>query len=105
MAVKWIHQVWESDLKWSGSKLLVMLALADYAKDDEYFWPSVGTVAKKCRLSERQAQRIIIGEKGVTGDIRRIQKRVTSSAKWVTSTARKGDTAMSPDPSTQPSVE
>lgn len=59
MSVRWISKVWDSGREWSGSVLLVMLALADYANDDGYFWPSITSIAKKCRLSERQAQRII----------------------------------------------
>lgn len=59
MSIKYMTCVWESDRPWAGSVLLVMLALADYANDDGYCWPSIGSVARKCRLSERQAQRII----------------------------------------------
>lgn len=44
----------------SGSDLLCMLALADHANDDgDRIFPSVGTIAKRLRLSRRQAQRVI----------------------------------------------
>jgi len=54
-----MSKIWKSDKPWNGSKLLIMLALADFANDDGYAWPSIATVASKCRLSSRQTQRII----------------------------------------------
>lgn len=39
-----------------GGKLLVMLALADYADEHGWSYPSVGTLAKKARLSVRAVQ-------------------------------------------------
>lgn len=43
-----------------GSELLVLLAMADYAdKEGGSVFPSVATVARKARLSEAQARRII----------------------------------------------
>lgn len=43
-----------------GSQLLVLLALADNADDDRrYAWPSVTTLARKTRLSERSVQRAL----------------------------------------------
>lgn len=47
----------------SESKLgdrLVLFALADHAKDDgTYAWPSVSTIARAAKLSERQVQRCL----------------------------------------------
>lgn len=52
---------------------LVLFALADHAKDDgTYAWPSVSTIARAARLSERQVQRCLrnleeMGEIELTG--------------------------------------
>lgn len=44
----------------SGTPLLVLLKLADWADDDGECWPSISTIAKKCRLKdERHVKRII----------------------------------------------
>lgn len=37
----------------------MLLSLADQANDDGVCWPSVGSTARRCRLSERQVQRWI----------------------------------------------
>lgn len=43
-----------------GSELLVLLAIADCASDDgTKAWPSVATLARKCRVDGRTVQRII----------------------------------------------
>ncbi|RJL09427.1 helix-turn-helix domain-containing protein [Paracoccus siganidrum] len=39
--------------------LLVLLAIADFADDDGYCWPSVKTLAAKARMTERGVQKII----------------------------------------------
>lgn len=39
--------------------LLVLASLADQANDDGYCWPSIGSTAKRCRISPRQTQRWI----------------------------------------------
>ncbi len=38
---------------------LVLLALADYANDRRECWPSVQHLARRCRLSVRQVQRVL----------------------------------------------
>lgn len=44
----------------SGSDLLCMLALADYANDaGERIYPAVTTIARRLRLSHRQTQRVL----------------------------------------------
>lgn len=43
-----------------GSELLVLLALADFSDDNgENIYPSMTTLAKKARLSESQARRVV----------------------------------------------
>ncbi len=65
--------VWTSFPR-GGSHLLVMLALADFASDDgENIRPSMTTIARKCRLSRSQAQRVVhelvgMGVLAVTGN-------------------------------------
>ena len=113
--------IWErSDL--DQAETLVALALADHANDNGLCWPSIDRLAEKSRMSRRQTQRTIrqLEAKGVlfvdrskTGrghtSTYRLSKgdnqtplpeqRVTSRAERVTSTTRKGDTAMSPESS------
>jgi hypothetical protein len=42
-----------------GSRLNLLVVLADYANDQGVAWPSVATIAQRTRVSSRQAQRII----------------------------------------------
>lgn len=59
MSIKVMTSVW-ANCPYGGSKLLMMLALADFANDDgESIFPKVETLAKKIRLDERMAQRIL----------------------------------------------
>lgn len=58
MSIKVASHVWEHSQQ-SGSALLMLLALADHANDDGACWPSIETLARKCRVSERQARRLI----------------------------------------------
>lgn len=58
MSVEVMACVWRSSRQ-KGGKLLVLLAMADFANDEGLCWPSVATLAKKARLSDRQAQRAL----------------------------------------------
>ena len=62
-----MSQVWEDARIESQPELLVLLALADHARDDGVCWPSIRTIAAKARVEERSAQRIIrrLIEKGL----------------------------------------
>ena len=64
--------VWDDLRTQAHSELLVLLALADWANDDGYCWPTISAVATKARLSERAVQQIL-GRLTATGRIRRIQ--------------------------------
>lgn len=59
MSIEAMNAVW----KYSRAKatpLLVLLSLADFADDSWECWPSVSTIARKCRLAdERHVKRII----------------------------------------------
>lgn len=61
-----MSHVWEG-FPGSGSELLMMLALADWSDEEGgRIYPSMVTLAKRCRISKSQAQRLIRGleEKG-----------------------------------------
>lgn len=59
MSIKVLSDVWEHS-KASGTPLLVLLSLADYADDDGECWPSIGAVRRKCRLKDdRHVKRVI----------------------------------------------
>ena len=62
-----MSQVWEDARIQSQPELLVLLALADHARDDGVCWPSIRTIAAKARVEERSAQRILrrLIEKGL----------------------------------------
>lgn len=51
-------KVWEFS-GCGGTDLLALLAIADFADDDGNAYPSVGTLARKCRLGTRQTQNIL----------------------------------------------
>lgn len=51
-------RVW-ADSKHSGSHLLMLLAIADFADDDGNAYPAVNTLAEKCRMKPRNAQVIL----------------------------------------------
>lgn len=59
MSIRLIDRVWRHSLH-SSTSLLVLLALADYANDDgSGIWPSYESIARKARISRRQAMRTI----------------------------------------------
>lgn len=55
MSIKVMSRVWDSS-QHKGTKLLLLLAIADYTNDEGYAWPSIPTLAKKLRMSERYVQ-------------------------------------------------
>lgn len=59
MSVKVMAAVWDHS-RASGTPLIVLLCLADWANDDGECWPSVSSIARKARLKdERHVKRII----------------------------------------------
>ncbi len=64
MSIAFMIAVWQ--LKIPPHEKLVLLALADHARDNGLCWPSVDHLAEKCSLSDRQIQRTIrkLQEKG-----------------------------------------
>jgi DNA-binding IscR family transcriptional regulator len=71
MSIRVMTSVWDDTRTQTHSELLVLLALADWASDDGYCWPTVPALAAKARLSERAVQQIL-GRLTATGRIRRI---------------------------------
>ena len=67
MSIRLMSQVWEDARIQSQAELLVLLSLADHARDDGLCWPSIRTIAAKARIEERSAQRILrrLIEKGL----------------------------------------
>jgi len=112
-----MSDVWASS-KHSGSSLIILLAIADFANDSGEAFPSIATLAQKARLSDRTTQRLLkgltdSGELSITYGTGRSnvnlytvtlssmpkQERVTSRVERVTSSAVKGDIAIAPEPS------
>lgn len=58
MSIRLANHVWEH-AQLSGTDLLMLLALADHANDEAVCWPSLERLAARCRISKRQAQRVI----------------------------------------------
>lgn len=136
MSVHVTAYVWEHSAQ-SGTDLLLMLAIADMANKEGVAWPSVPTLSRFIRMSERSVQRTLAsleasGELEVQrnrgpngthlyrvkmnqslplftpdtlptgGDVKLSPDKltgVTGVAGGVTSEAKTGDTAMSPEPS------
>jgi hypothetical protein len=58
MSIHLMDHVWKHSRHSEGA-LLVMLAIADYAGDHGYAWPSIPSVAKKTRLTPQAVYRIL----------------------------------------------
>lgn len=59
MSIKVMSLVWDRFPE-GGNKMFVLLALADWCDDDGgSLYPSISKVARKCRISSRQVQRIM----------------------------------------------
>lgn len=73
MSIKHMTDVWENRKHLSGSRLLLMLAIADHANDEGVCWPSIPTLAARIRASERQTMRLI-KDLAECGDIEILQR-------------------------------
>jgi hypothetical protein len=58
MSVRVSHQVWEN-APYSGTKLNILLALADSAHDTGLTWPSQANLAQKARCTEQYVRRCL----------------------------------------------
>ena len=97
MSIKVMSQVWEhSQMK--GSALLLLIAVADFADDEGYAFPSTETLAQKIRMSTRQVIRLrqMLYESGeleyVSGGNGKGDKLSVKVSVRVTNRVTKGDT-------------
>ena len=58
MSIKLMAAVWERE-DISATEALILLALADHANDEGNCYPSVGRLAKRCKMSDRGVQKIV----------------------------------------------
>jgi hypothetical protein len=58
MSVRTMARVWDCS-RHGGTELLMLLAIADFADDEGRAYPSVGTLADKCRMSPRNANMLL----------------------------------------------
>lgn len=58
MSVRMLSRVWDYS-KHAGTDLLMMLAIADFADDDGVAYPSIATLATKCRTSSRNVSYVL----------------------------------------------
>ncbi len=58
VSIRIMSAVWE-EADVGGARLLVLLALADYANDNGICWPGVNALARKARVSERYVRELL----------------------------------------------
>jgi Helix-turn-helix domain len=57
MSIRVINAVWKHSRQKKSGALVVLLAIADYTNDDGFAFPAISTLARKARMSKRNAQR------------------------------------------------
>lgn len=67
MSVRTMARVWELSAH-SGTELLMLLAIADFADDGGNAYPSVQTLAEKCRMKSRNAN-VILASLRASGEL------------------------------------
>src|SRR5690606_878651 len=55
VSIKAMSLVWDHSQQ-KGSGLILLLAVADYANENNQAWPSISTLAAKIRMSDRNTQ-------------------------------------------------
>lgn len=58
MSIRIMSKVWDA-FPGGGSDLLALLALADWSDDEGRCWPSMASIARKIRLGEKHARRVV----------------------------------------------
>ncbi|MCP5263635.1 MAG: hypothetical protein H6929_19980 [Rhodoferax sp.] len=71
MSVRCISQVLEKS-RHAGTELLMLVVLADYSDDEGNSYPAVASLARKCRMSTRNARFILVALQR-SGELRVIQ--------------------------------
>lgn len=99
LSVEVTRNIW-AETRAEGSALLVLLAIGDYANTDGEAWPRLATLARKTRMSERQARRhlarlVELGELRIVvgpgrGRARRFQVTCGPAGAGKAATAEKG---------------
>lgn len=87
MSIRLMTQLWDNaDPELSGSRLVIMLCLADHANDDGECWPSIERLAKRARL-HRQNVMVHLKELEAAGyiSVKRIEGRHNSYVVYPTS--------------------
>lgn len=83
MSIRIMTAAWDAGPE-SHAELLVLLALADFCNDEGMCFPSVPSIAKKARMSERNARRVIRKlEEGGFLDIEENRGRNATNRYWV----------------------
>ena len=60
MSIKLMSEIWDNqDPQLTGSKLVIMLCLADHANDDGECWPSIARLAERARIAPANVTRHI----------------------------------------------
>jgi DNA replication protein DnaC len=67
MSIKAMTNIWDHSAQ-KGSKLLLLLAIADHADEYAFAWPGVKALAAKIRMSERHTKRLL-GELEKAGEL------------------------------------
>ena len=60
MSIKLMSEIWDNqDPQLTGSKLVIMLCLADHANDNGECWPSIARLAERARIAPANVTRHI----------------------------------------------
>lgn len=59
MSIKVSDLVWSGYSGAAGTEMVILLALADWCNDDGSCYPSIASIAKKARIQERHAKRVV----------------------------------------------
>lgn len=102
MSIKLMTKIWDCDYG-QGTKLLLLLALADMANDEGYCWPSYKTLARKIRVGEHHTIMLmneLVADGWITKEVRHRQDdpaSQTSNGYWIKiPTGKGGVTSTSP---------
>jgi len=60
-------RVW-AESRQSGSALMMLLAIGDFANDEGWAFPSVATLARKCRMTERNVN-LVLARLAASGEL------------------------------------
>jgi len=67
MSIEVMTRVWKKSQE-KGSRLLLLLAIADHTDEFGFAWPGIALLAEKTRMSERQTKRLL-NETEETGEL------------------------------------